>query len=72
MALDILMKGPSLDWTEDNQLYNLLQGLEEEGRDVDDWHGTEERTPRIHLSLHKGLFRGNRPFTLRSSGGSYR
>ena len=25
------------------------------GRDADDRHGTEERAPRIHLSLHKGL-----------------
>ena len=33
----------------------MLQGLEEEGRDDDDWHGTEERSPRIHPLLHKGL-----------------
>ena len=27
MALDILMKGPSLDWTEDNQLYDCFKAL---------------------------------------------
>ena len=48
-----------------------LQGFKEEDRDVDDWHGTEERGPRIHLSLHKGLIRGYRSQTHRSSR-SYR
>ena len=38
------------------------------GRDADDWHGTEERALRIHLSLNKGLVRGDRPCTQRSSG----
>ena len=37
----------------------MLQGLEEEGRDADDRHGTEETTPRIHLSLHKCLVEGD-------------
>ena len=33
----------------------MIASRPEEGRNADDWHDIEERTPRILLSLHKGL-----------------
>ena len=55
MALEILMKGPSLDWTEDNQLYDHFKAWRNRVEMLITSMALEERTPRIHLSLHKGM-----------------
>ena len=68
MALDILTKGPSLDLTEENQLYDHFKAWRKRVGMLTNCMAPEERTPRIPLLLHKGLVRGDRPCTHRSSG----
>ena len=58
MALAILMKGHSLNWTEDNQIHDNFKACRKRKEML--ITDTEERAPRIHLSLHKGLVNGDR------------
>ena len=62
MVLYILMKGPSLDWIEDTHLYDHIRAWRKR-IEMLMTSMAEERAPRFHLSLQKGLVRGDRPCT---------